>query len=201
LQLQLSDTPLGRQIYGELRARRWEGRRSTAISTLTLPSDLADYSRGRPRQAFRTNCSRAVRAGTSVQSVGRKAEIMARIHDLFARRDPSDEGSWYRQRAELGEGEFWVATGADDETLVLAEVLADRGVALLRSMISAQSPGSSDARYLLTGAIVAEMTRRGVSHLVVGRSLSLPPGLIYFQRLLGFTPTNLLISPPSTVGR
>ena len=33
----------------------------------------------------------------------------------------------------------------------------------------------------------------GVRHVLVGRALRVPPGLVYFQRLLGFTPMNLTL--------
>ncbi len=193
LTVELSDEPAGRAIRAFFRRRFFDVHHLTAISTLTLPADFEDYRRGRSRQALRTNCSRAVRAGVTVARLHDDDLIRARMQDLFARRADPDGGAWYFGRASLKEGELWFATGADSSTLAMAEVIVDGGVALLRSMISAPSDARSDARYLLTVELLASLAERGVRHVVVGRTLSLPPGLAYFQKLLGFAPTNLTL--------
>ena len=73
----------------------------------------------------------------------------------------------------------------------MAELIVDRRTALVRSMISSAGPARSDSRYLLMAEILASLCGRGVRHVLVGRALTLPPGLVYFQQRLGFDAVNL----------
>ena len=118
---------------------------------------------------------------------------MEHITSLFNERHASDGGIWYRDRAALAEGEFWFAVGPDGSALALAEVIVDRDTAMLRSLISSDAPLASDARYLLVRDVADDLVARSVSHLIVGRNLSLPKGLQYFQRLLGFRSVNVVV--------
>lgn len=191
--LHVSKNTPGQHIRAFLRRRLFDAGDLVAISTLSLPRDVEEYRRGRSRQALRTNCSRAVQAGVGVVRVDDPDQIRQRMADLFATRNDPDGGAWYFERAELHEGEFWFAMAADDHALALAEVIVDESVALLRSLISADRPGRSEARYLLMAEILSSLCGRGVRHVVIGRALSVPPGLVHFQKLLGFAPKNLRI--------
>lgn len=190
----LSSDPAGQHIRRFFRRRLLDSGRLVAITTLTLPDVFEEYLRGRSRQAVRTNCSKARTAGVTVQQVGDAEEVRERMTGLFAARDDPDGGAWYFERARLREGEFWFATGADGAALAVAEVIPDRTAALLRSMISAPNPGRSDARYLLMTEILASLSRRGIRQVLVGRAFTVPRGLVYFQKLLGFSPKNLTIA-------
>lgn len=189
----VSDGEEGQAIRSFFRRRFFDVHHLAAISTLTLPAEFDEYLRGRSRQAVRTNCSRAAKAGVTATCLRDDALVRERMQDLFGRRADADGGAWYFERAALREGEFWFATAGDTATLAMAEVIVDDSVALLRSMISAPGDGRSDARYLLTVELLASLSRRGVRHVIVGRALSLPPGLAYFQKRLGFSPTNLTL--------
>jgi hypothetical protein len=191
--LDVSKNGPGKHIRASLKRRLFDARHLVAISTLSLPRDFEEYRRGRSRQALRTNCTRAVQAGIGVVKVDDPDQIRQRMADLFETRNDPDGGAWYFERAALGEGEFWFATAADDRALALAEVIVDESVALLRSLISANRAGRSEARYLLMAEILNSLCHRGVRHVVIGRALSVPPGLIHFQKLLGFAPKNLRI--------
>jgi hypothetical protein len=188
--IHVTDTPAGAAIRDFFGWRLLQGRHLVAISTLALPADPAEYARGRSRQALRTNCTRAQRMGIRVELVDDPARVRERMTDLFAQRRDADAGAWYFSRAAVREGEFWFATDADGRVIAVTEIIPDREAALLRSMISAPGPGRSEARYLLMSEVMSSLAGRGVRHVLVGRALRLPPGLVYFQRLLGFTPMN-----------
>jgi len=194
--LYLTDRPTGRRIRAYLPRRLVDALGVVAISTLTLPASFEDYRRGGSRQAFRTNCSRARRAGVSVVRVEGAERIRERILEVFAGRDEPYARAWHARRAELGEGEFWFAVDPAGHTLAFAEVIVDDKAAMLTSMIRARRPGSSEARYLLMAELLSSLSRRDVRQVIVGRAFSLTPGLLYFQKLLGFSPKNLKIVAP-----
>jgi hypothetical protein len=196
--LYLSDRAAGRRIRSRLPHGALSARRIVAISTLTLPSTFEEYRRGRCRQALRTNCSRAVRAGVRVGPLEDPELVRERMLEVFERRDEPYSQAWHVGRAESGEGEFWFALDAAGRTLAFAEVIVDLETAMLSSMIGARRPGSSDARYLLTAEVVRSLAARGIRQLVVNRAFSLSPGLVYFQKLLGFSPKNLEVLTPQT---
>jgi hypothetical protein len=191
--LYLSGGPRGESIRAFLPRRPWDARRLVAISTLTLPGRFEEYLRGRSRQALRTNCSRARRAGITVARVDDAARIRAGVIDIFARRDDAYARGWHLRRAELGEGEFWFAVDAAGRTLAFAEVVVDETAALLSAMLGSRSPGGSEARYLLMAEMLGSLSKRGVRQVVVSRAFQLTPGLVYFQKLLGFSPKNLKV--------
>jgi hypothetical protein len=191
--LYLSAGPSGRYIRALLPRRLMDARRLVAISTLTLPKSFEDYVRGRSRQAFRTNCSRARQAGVTIEQVNDPACARQRVHEVFTGRNTPADAAWSVRRTELQEGEFWFAVDAGRRTLVFAEIIVDDEAAMLNAMIAARRSGSSEARYLLMAELFRSLSQRGVHHVVVNRALSLPPGLIYFQKLLGFSPKNLKV--------
>jgi hypothetical protein len=193
--LGVTNSPSGRIIRAFFRRGRRDRRPLLAISTLALPADVEEYRRGRSRQALRTNSAKARRAGVTVVRGGNDAAVREHMQNLFHRRNDRDGGAWYFQRAEAHEGEFWFALGPDGASLALCEVIVDESLALLRAMISAPGPDRSNARFLLMHEVLASLAARGVRHLVVDRAFWLPPGLVYFQRLLGFVPTNLTLVP------
>jgi hypothetical protein len=196
--LYLSDRTAGRRIRARLPCGLLGAWRLVAISTLTLPGTFEEYSRGRSRQAFRTNCSRALRAGVRIVPTEDAERVRERMLEVFERRDEPYSQAWHVRRAELGEGEFWFALDAAGRALAFAEVIVDLEAALLVSMIGARRSVSSDARYLLTAEVVRSLAARGIRQLVVDRAFSLTPGLMYFQKLLGFSPKNLTVVTAQT---
>jgi hypothetical protein len=195
-ELYLSDGPAGQRIRARLPRRLVDARRLMAISTLTLPSTFEEYRRGRSRQAFRTNCSRALEARVTVAREEDAERIREQVLDVYARRDEPYARAWHVRAAELHEGEFWFAFDAGRRPLAFAEVFVDEKAALLDSMIAARRGGSSAARYLLMAELLRSLSQRGVRQLVVSRAFSLTPGLVYFQKLLGFSPKNLKVVGP-----
>jgi hypothetical protein len=191
LTLPLTASPPGGAIRSALRPRLVDRNYLAAMSVLALSPHMW---RGRSRQALRTNCSRAEHDGVQVVRVDQRERALEHVASLFGGRHASDGGIWYRDRIERAEGEFWFAVGPDGTALALAEVIADRHTAMLRSLISSDAPAASHARYLLVRDLADDLVGRSVSHLVVGRTLSLPRGLLYFQRLLGFESVNVVLA-------
>ena len=57
----------------------------------------------------------------------------------------------------------------------------------------------SIARYRLAAHLFLDLAGRNVRHVVVGSSVFLPPGRVYFQRLLGFEATRVDVVEPGRV--
>jgi len=194
LTLSLTSTSPGEAIRDRLRPRLVDRNYLVAMSVLTLTPEMW---RGRSRQALRTNCTRARNAGVEVARVDDAGRALEHITSLFDERHASDGGVWYRDRVALAEGEFWFAVGPDGSALALSEVIVDSDTAMLRSLISSDAPLASDALCLLVRDVADDLVGRSVSPLIVGRTLSLPKGLQYFQRLLGFRSVNVVVEVDS----
>ena len=67
-------------------------------------------------------------------------------------------------------------------------------VARLAWMLSADSDHRSHARYLLSAQVFLGLAGRGVEAIVTDSVLLVPPGSLYFQRLLGFRPVTVTVT-------
>ncbi|MGU3436433.1 hypothetical protein ACNHUS_25885 [Actinomycetes bacterium M1A6_2h] len=166
---------------------------SIAVSVLTLPATVDDYTRGRHRQAMRTNVRRSRNAGVVCGEIMERAERDRCVrHVLDARRtDPA------RLLADpTRPGLRRLITAAYDpagDPLAYSEVVIDgpwAGVGVFVTSLSGQL--SRDARYHLHAHNVSALIGRGVGHLAVGGSALLAsPGTRYFQARTGFEPVRL----------
>jgi hypothetical protein len=157
-------------------AGRFRYRSAQAI--LDLPTDFADYMRGRHRQAVRTNIGHARRAGQFVLSCA---------VDGWA---PGLDDS---RRAAITPGpvERWMVLAADGQIVADSIVSVDRDVALLQGLVSS----TENARWLLHTAIVERLC--GECSLLLTNSddvYRLAAGTQHFQRLLGYRIGRLRIS-------
>jgi hypothetical protein len=159
---------------------------------ISVPTDPADYQAGSSKQTLRRKVRAAEKRGVTwefvVDPVLRRA--LVEIADEHERQNPRE-----RYRAEnpsnqdLLDYDLWLlARTRDGEPLLLSVTPVDGGVGALRYFrtLSADEAGS-DARYLMTNVLVAELARRGVHHLVdTTISMHLSHGLRHFQRMVGF---------------
>lgn len=164
--------------------------RRLAVSVLTLPDTAEEYTKGRSRQALRTNSRRAREAGVTCRRMGR-VEAEVRLAALLRARDEEELLPGVRADLVAGLVQAWVARDADDLTEVIALTSVDGTFARLDLMLSAPDREAGPARYLLSAHLVGELIGRGVRHLAVDTALWLDGGLRHFQRLLGFEPTTL----------
>lgn len=159
---------------------------------LALPDSEETYLAGRHRQAVRTNVRRARAAGVTCQRVGPSRERLAVARRVYADRAKDDQVSRDWLEARLGAGEFFAACGPGGEAVAFASVLVDGEAAYLEFFMSSQDhEAAACARYLLHLHLVVELRRAGVKLLVSDSLLAAPPGVSYFEHLVGFEPANL----------
>jgi hypothetical protein len=181
--LAVSALPVG-QLLGD-RWSRQSWRKSASHACLPLPSDPETYLRGRHRQALRTNLHRADKIRLTCRPV------------------PTD---WDAVRGALCEGPFaslvtgldhmdkldaviksWAVFDSENQPLGRAVVLVDEQTAVLLLLRGPLDLGvAHQTRYLLHTAMVADLIRQGVRHLVVESILGAPAGLKYFAARLGY---------------
>jgi hypothetical protein len=166
---------------------------------LPLPTSPETYLRGRHRQALRTNLHRADKIHLTCQPV---------------------ETDWVATRKELRTGPFaslvtkldamdsidgfiksWAVFDAEHRPLGRAVALVDEKTAMLLLL---RGPPDLDVahqtRYLLHTAVVADLIRHGVRHLVVESIIGAPAGLKYFAARLGYRGCRIRVVVPQAVG-
>jgi hypothetical protein len=194
LTAQPADTPGGRAVRRVLATRasygvpgRWLG---TAV--LEVPADGDSFTEGRRASTLRRKIRAAEKLGVKMRRVedhAERAELVAQAN--AAERAHRDEQ--YRVVApdndDLMLHDVWLtADDADGRPLLLAVAPYDGAFATLRYFRTlGAGEAQSDARYLATAALVAELSRHGVRHLL---DTATPPeqtnGLRHFQRMVGF---------------
>lgn len=166
IDVRLSDSPPGREIdkYLSIRVHGVCTHR-LAQGVLHIPGRPGEYLRGRSRQAVRTNLHRAEAAN---------------IECRFPPNLQSGAGT-----VEL------IAFDGRGENVGHLSATVDSEWAMLRDLVGTQS----EARYALHTALVTFLCSRGVRFLFVQGpgALVLPPGLQYFQHLLGYRVAHLRV--------
>jgi hypothetical protein len=176
-----TDSPSGRAIRAYLEERRYGiPTHRVAQGVLVVPHSSQVYLRGRHKQAVRTNLHRARHERLSCAQLVSLSE-----REAFANlTDPGFTDSWERELlVGRSECERWAVYDAESQPIGLSAVSVDSDVALIWSLVCRGHSG----RWLLHTEIVSEMAKRGVRYLLVATQMTpvLPPGLQYFQRLLG----------------
>jgi hypothetical protein len=177
--LRLTDSPPGRMIAEHFAIRTGSHfRYRSAQGVLPLPTDFADYMRGRHRQALRTNVGHAGRAGLIVTSYA---------VDNWA------PGIGDTRRGPIAPGpiERWLVTDAAGSCIADSILSVDHHAALLHGLV-AYAP---NARWLLHAAIIERLC--GTCDVLLTNTENvylLAPGQQHFQRLLGFNISRLRLS-------
>jgi hypothetical protein len=194
LHVVVSDSHAGRNISSALNQRRGLVPSTLAAAVLELPEQPQAYLVGRSMQAVRTGINHARRQGLSVVYVTDDGERGARALELAGGKVGADFGAPLQAWAAAPLGESWFTLDAAGVTCAIAILVVDGPIARLDTMISAQGELRSPARYLLLAHVFMELIGRGVTHVILENSLFLPPGLLHFQKLLGFKPMNIRLS-------
>lgn len=187
-------------VHGHRIRRRLSGRacvvlpRRLAVAVVDVQCDPARYTRGRSKQALRTNCRRATESGISCRPLDAD-EAVTRVAALLAARGESAMYPAIAEHLDDGSGDFWLAEDPSGDTVVIALTTTDGPFSRLEWMTTAPREERSDGRYLMSSHLVTALAERGVEHLGVDSTFLVPPGLRYFQHLLGFRPTNIVLDP------
>ena len=185
-----SDGPAGREMRGWFALGRGLFLGRAPVALLRLPETQAEYLRGRPRQALRTNVSRATAMGIRCSLVTDPAELDRVVAHVAARRG-QDPATMIRQDLDPAlERRFTVAHDAAGEPVALSETWLDGEWAGLATLVTVPGEGDSQVlRYLLHVATVGDLIDSGVRMLTVSGSMLLTTaGTRYFQRRTGFEP-------------
>jgi hypothetical protein len=201
----LSQSPAGRGL------RRYFNERLLGVlpqnrlcrAVLLLPPRHADYSRGRHRQALRTNLRRAAAAGIGcewITQAGRAVDAAREI--LSARRsEPMTHseidgiiGAWSKMFARP-DITVAVAWGKPRTPLAIIVATIDARICLIHSAIAS----NHEARWALHDYLVRFLIARGVKYLMCDGgglfgALGFAPEIQHYQRLLGYELRHLKLS-------
>jgi hypothetical protein len=166
--------------------------RLMGTAVLAVPADPQEHVTGRSAQTLRRKIRSAEKLGVVVRPVSdpEERERLLKLADDTERTHPD---AAYRvadpDNQDLLDHDLWlVADDADGDPLLLSVTPVDGDLATLRYFRTLGSgPAHSDSRYLMTHALVAELSAQGVRWLLDTD----PPGmqkngLRHFQRMVGF---------------
>jgi len=167
----LTPSPIGQMIGQHFAIRSDDGLRyRDAQGVLPLPADFSEYMRGRHRQAVRTNVTHARRAGL-------RADV-----EFVPDWTPGTDDS---RLAFITPGpvERWNLFTPEGAIAAQAILSVDEEVALLQGMMSLVPHG----RWLLHTTMVERLCGSCEVLLInCDDAYLMPPGVQYFQRLLGY---------------
>ena len=194
----VSSDPSGDRVWQHFAHRRLGIQvNALAVATVHIPEDRAALLRGHSRQALRTNLRHAEQLGTTYRRLTGTPEECASLRALCVKSglDMSVEeiSFWISQRPEL-----FVAIDRSGSYVAAYCLDVDTDAALLSRVMTAPGREGLYARYGLHVHVVHELGDRNVRLLCVGPTYTSPPRLQYLQHLLGFRPTNILVSRSAT---
>jgi hypothetical protein len=185
-----SGTPAGTGLRRAFPPGRSRFLSRVPVALLRVPASQAEYLRGRPRQALRTNVNRATALGISCSLVDQPAELEQVIRHIAERRS-QDPATMVREDVPPGvPRRFIVARDATGEPVALSETILDGRWAGLATLVTVPTEGDGQVlRYLLHAETVRDLIDQGVQMLVVSGSMLLTTtGTRYFQRRTGYEP-------------
>jgi hypothetical protein len=189
-----SDSPGGRAVRDVLETRASYGVPGRLLGTavLEVPPAPDDYLLGRRAQTLRRKIRSAQRRGLAVRRVADPAERRALL-GVANNAEQKHADPAYRvstpNNHDLLQHDVWLVVESPEGTPLLLSVTPHDGrFAILRYFRTLGSgQAHTDARYLASSAVVAELAERGVRYLM---DTATPPeqtnGLRHFQRMVGF---------------
>lgn len=161
----------------------------SGLCMLRVPAVAADYSAGSSKQTLRRKVRAAQKAGVVWRSIDDADERRALAETICAAVPKKARYGYTNDQSAFLKGSLWTAAfGPQGEPLVLAITPYDGEWALLQYFNSlGETQMHSDARYLLTQAVVERLSTLGVRHLFDSvRPSRLSAGLWRFQRMVGY---------------
>jgi hypothetical protein len=189
-----SDTAGGRAVRRILTTRASYGVPGRLLGTavLEVPEDGEEYLLGRRAQTLRRKIRSAERRGLKVRRIEDPAERRSLV-GVANRAEQTHADPAYRvsepQNTDLLDHDVWLAVeDPEGRPLLLVVAPHDGEFATLRYFRTLGSGDAhSDARYLASGALVAELARLGVRYLLdTATPAEQTNGLRHFQRMVGF---------------
>ena len=172
---------------GLLRSGRW------VQAALALPADPADYWAGPKRKVFRNKLSAAEGAGITWRRL-RPDEVGAAVAEVSVARD------WHRD----GRSEVEILLGLPLEDALGAAAFTPEGHVAAVSLAVASGTAAQvrwglsaipgPARWGAFAALVGAAYEVGVQVLLVGPMIGASSDDEYFERRLGFTPSNVRVT-------
>ncbi len=195
LDVTLSTDPGGQYLSRQL-GGSW--RRAASHVALTLPPTLAEYLRGRSRQAVRTNVRHAHALGLVARQLA-VDETASAVRDYERQSDFHAEALGLSDRDTVPYTRWWSVSDDVGHTLALGLVVPDREAALLRVLIGPKDRSvAHQSRYLLHTTLVGDLIADGVRHLLVEAIMGAPAGHKYFAARLGYRPCRVRLHGPVT---
>ena len=170
-------------------------------AVLDLPTVAEHYLRGRPRQALRTNLSRARETGIASARVPTYEAWSQDMGTIIRARDDPSPGDWERHKPRPGQRvAYYVARDAGEVPLACARVALFGSFGVLFWMLSRSDrhPATSWARYQLHTQLALDLGRSGHRYLLAGPAFRETAGNQYFQHLLGYRARNLCVKVTNT---
>jgi hypothetical protein len=192
-----TDGPTGRELRAWFSSGRSAVLSRVPVAVLRVPATHAEYLRGRPRQALRTNVTRATALGFRCALVECPAELTAAVTAIAAGRH-QDPATMVRTTVVPGAmRRFIVTRDPAGAPVAISETLVDGAWAGLATLVTVPSDPATGLdgqvlRYLLHSETVRDLVDQGVQRLVVSGSMLLSTaGTRYFQRRTGYQPVRL----------
>lgn len=192
----LSGTSAGQALDEYFGRRAWRilPRKRFCRGVLCLPTEHADYLRGRRRQAVRTNVRRATAAGIrcEVVSDGRRAideivEVLDHYRLWWAEAEFHALVNRICAMAERPEATVMVARDEHGRPVAIATTVIDDMVCLIRAAVAR----NHEARWALHDHLVRLLIARRVRYLLADGgglfgALGVGPNVQHYQHLLGY---------------
>ena len=195
-----SDRPTGVELRSWFRLGRGLFLGRAPVAVLQLPDTRAEYLRGRPKQALRTNITRATALGITCAVVSCPEEI-SRVVAHVADRRRQGPATMVRPSGPELTRRMSVAYDADGLPVAISETVVDGAWAGLATLVTVPTEGDGQLlRYLLHAHTVGDLIDQGVRWVTVSGSMLLSTaGTRYFQRRTGYEPAWLRPVPAPAV--
>jgi len=173
--------------------------KSWGVGLLKVPDAFADYLRGRPMQAVRTNRSKALAAGFSFRKVEalEHFEEVCEVNESMGRRQGREIAASYldreKVRAHCAYGDVYAVLNQQGQLRAYAHVVMAGDVAVLSRLLGHGADLDKGIMYLCLTEIVRSLaelreTTGSPVWLMYDTFFGAEDGLRYFKERLGFKP-------------
>jgi hypothetical protein len=189
-----SDDPAGEVLRRRFGGIGLLGTGRHAQAALVLPPAAEQYWRGPKRKVFRNKVASAGRSGMGWRPLApdETSEVLqALCYQIGWERDPRSAMEDLLE-VPLESTMASAAFAADGRALSVCLAVASGDVAQVRWAMSAER---GPARWAAFAALLDEARARGVTTILVGPMIGRASEDEYFQRRLGFGPSNIVVAP------
>ena len=185
IQVKLKNDVSGAAIKHALSARVYGLRTSYATTVLELPTNPLDYTKGRVRQALRTNVTKTKSLGMFCERVVENS-LKLQLEKAVRNRITFKYLNCFLEEPDSADFENWVGCDRNGNPIAFARLQLSGDTALLKILAAVEQWPGALIRWDLSATIYQSLSRRGIKHVIEGSALSANPGTAYFQDRLGF---------------